>query len=164
MGGGGGRRWGGKVPQPVLVEARVRVIGRRRRRWRGDEVGQRDPLREGVEAHGVEVARGQGLGLVGAGVEVLGQLLQGAVQGAVVGGLEDAGGPHARQQAQCVGDLLGPGVRGQLAPDWTKDHPPSGLKQLTMLCLIFVLRSIIFSIQILKTSTYLVFFSFMCAL
>ena len=68
-----GGRGGGVVPQPVL-EARVRVVGRGGRGRRGHEIGEGHPLGEGVQAHGVKVAGRQGLGVVGAGVESLGQL------------------------------------------------------------------------------------------
>ena len=105
----GGGRGGGVVPQAVL-EAGVRVVGRGGRGRRRHEIGEGHALGEGVQAHEVKVAGGQGLGVVGAGVEGLGQLVQGAVEGR----FEDAGGAHARGQTQGVDDLLGAGIWGQL--------------------------------------------------
>jgi len=101
-----------EVPQSIL-KARVRVIRWCRWRRRGYEVGERDPLGEGVQTHGVKVASSQGLGVVGAGVEGLGQLVQGAVEG----GFKDTGSTHARGQAEAVDDLLWAGVWGPLTPE-----------------------------------------------
>lgn len=101
-----------KVPKSIL-ETRVWVIWRCRwGRW-GYKVGQGDPLGEGVQTHGVKVAGGQGLGVVGAGVEGLSQLVQGAVEG----GFEDAGRTHTRGQTKGVDDLLWTGVWWQLTPE-----------------------------------------------
>lgn len=113
---GSGRSGGSEVPQPIL-KASVGVIGGGWRGGRGYKVGQRHSLGEGVQTHGVKVAGGQGLAVVGAGVERLRQLVQGAVEGR----FEDAGGAHARWQTQRVGDLLRAGVWGQLTPEERKN-------------------------------------------
>ena len=107
-----GRMGGCVVPQSVL-KARIWVIWRRWWGRGGYKVGERDPLCKGVKTHGVKVACSQGLGVVGTGVEGLGQLVQGAVEG----GFEDTGGPHARGQTEGVDDLLWAGVRWQPNPE-----------------------------------------------
>lgn len=100
-----------EVPQSIL-KAKVWIVrGRRRRRGR-HKVGEWDPLSEGVQTHGVEVAGGQSLGVVGAGVEGLRQLVQGAVEG----GFQRARRAHARGKTQRVDDLLWAGVWRQFTP------------------------------------------------
>lgn len=107
-----GWRSNGEIPQSVL-EARVWVIWRCWwRRW-GYKVGEGDPLGEGVQTHGVKVAGSQSLRVVGAGIEGLGQLVQGAVEG----GFENTGSTHARGQTESVDDLLWAGVWQQLTPE-----------------------------------------------
>lgn len=101
-----------EVPQSVL-EARVWVI---RRCWwgrRGYKVGERDPLSKGVQTHGIKVLGSQRLGVVGARIEGLGQLVQGAVEG----GFEDAGSTHTRGQTEGVNDFLWAGVWWQLTSE-----------------------------------------------
>ena len=107
-----GGRSNSEVPESIL-KARVWVI---RGCWwgrRGYKVGEGDPLGEGVQTHGVKVASSQSLGVIGAGVEGLGQLVQGAVEG----GFEDTGSTHTRGQAEGVDDLLRAGVWWQLTPE-----------------------------------------------
>lgn len=99
------------VPQSI-IKAWLRVIRWCRRGWRRDEVRQRYPLGERVQAHGVEVACGKCLGIVGIRVEALRQLVQCTIKG----GFEHAGCTHAWWQAQRIYDLLRAGVWGQLAP------------------------------------------------
>lgn len=94
-----------EVPQPIN-KTRIWVIGGSRRRWWGHEVGEGDPLGEGVKTHRVKVLGSQGLGVVGTGIERLGQLVKGAVEGS----LKDTCCSHTRGKTEGVDDLLWTGV------------------------------------------------------
>lgn len=101
----GGRQGGVPGLQRVLVQGHGRVR-RGGRGWGWHEVGQRQPLREGLQAHAVKVPRSQQARLTAAQV-------QRGPQRAIGGRLEHAGGAHARWQPERAHQLLGAGVGGQ---------------------------------------------------
>lgn len=86
--GSGGRSYC-VVPQSI-IKAWLWVIGGCGRGWRWDEVRQRHPLGERVQAHGIKVARCQCFGIVGVGVEALRQLVKCTIKG----GFENTGCTH----------------------------------------------------------------------
>lgn len=124
-----------EVPQSIL-KAWVWVIWRCWWGRRGYKVGERNPLCKWVQAHGVKVAGSQSLGVIGTGVESLGQLIQGAVEG----GFEYTGCPHTRWQTEGVDDLLWASIWWQLTSEEKRQKAFLGSKlinlgvQLTNLC------------------------------